>query len=118
MEVLTSVVPGQDIRPVGSDIKQGEVVLVSGTLMGPGEVGTVLHLSLGHRLLWMILSLLMLLLTILTLVSLLPNLSSQAPLPSLWKSHLLNNVQCIIEESYNYFFFFFFFSSTFIFEFV
>ena len=32
---------GQDIRPVGSDIMEGEVVLGRGALMGPGEVSSL-----------------------------------------------------------------------------
>jgi len=40
VEILTkNVEVGQDIRPVGSDIREGEVVLGCGALMGPGEVG-------------------------------------------------------------------------------
>jgi len=40
VEILTkNVEVGQDIRPVGSDIRKGEVVLGRGALMGPGEVG-------------------------------------------------------------------------------
>merc|ERR1719507_2463228 len=39
VEILTKVEVGQDIRPVGSDISEGEVVLGPGALMGPGEVG-------------------------------------------------------------------------------
>jgi len=40
VEILTKKVEvGQDIRPVGSDIREGEVVLGRGALMGPGEVG-------------------------------------------------------------------------------
>merc|ERR1719220_3083729 len=40
VEILTkNVEVGQDIRPVGSDISEGELVLGRGALMGPGEVG-------------------------------------------------------------------------------
>ena len=35
---MQKVEVGQDIRPVGSDIMEGEVVLGRGALMGPGEV--------------------------------------------------------------------------------
>ena len=35
---VQNVEVGQDIRPVGSDICEGEVVLGCGALMGPGEV--------------------------------------------------------------------------------
>ena len=35
---MQNVDVGQDIRPVGSDIREGEVVLGCGALMGPGEV--------------------------------------------------------------------------------
>ncbi|XP_046711894.1 gephyrin-like isoform X7 [Silurus meridionalis] len=31
--------PGQDIRPIGHDIKRGECVLAKGTHMGPSEIG-------------------------------------------------------------------------------
>ena len=30
---------GQDIRPVGSDIKAEDLVLKAGTVLGPGEIG-------------------------------------------------------------------------------
>ena len=39
VEILTEVIPGQDIRPVGSDIRTVETVLRSGLILGPGEVG-------------------------------------------------------------------------------
>lgn len=32
---------GQDIRPVGSDVKKGDVVLKSGTLLGANEIGVL-----------------------------------------------------------------------------
>lgn len=31
--------PGEDVRQVGSDVRQGELVLPAGTLLGPAEVG-------------------------------------------------------------------------------
>jgi len=35
------VTPGQNVRPVGVDLKRGDVVLPGGTLLGPAEVGLV-----------------------------------------------------------------------------
>ena len=32
---------GQDIRPVGTDIKTGEVVVKAGTKLGPSEAGVL-----------------------------------------------------------------------------
>ena len=39
VEILAQVIPGQDIRPVGCDIKTGEKVLSAGQVLGPGELG-------------------------------------------------------------------------------
>ena len=39
VEILSSVTVGQDIRPVGCDIKTGETVLRAGQVLGPGELG-------------------------------------------------------------------------------
>ena len=39
VELLSAVVAGQDVRPVGSDIRVGEVVVGRGAVLGPGEVG-------------------------------------------------------------------------------
>ena len=30
---------GQDIRPIGSDIEKGSMVLNQGTIIGPAEIG-------------------------------------------------------------------------------
>ena len=38
VEILTEVIPGQDIRPVGSDIRTGETVLRSGLILVGGQV--------------------------------------------------------------------------------
>ncbi|XP_072341449.1 gephyrin isoform X9 [Scyliorhinus torazame] len=39
VRILTQARPGQDIRPIGHDIKRGECVLAKGTHMGPSEIG-------------------------------------------------------------------------------
>merc|ERR1719334_374247 len=41
VEILTKVPPGQDIRPVGCDIKTGEKVLSGGQVLGSGELGVM-----------------------------------------------------------------------------
>ncbi|XP_027564455.1 gephyrin isoform X22 [Neopelma chrysocephalum] len=39
VRILVQARPGQDIRPIGHDIKRGECVLAKGTHMGPSEIG-------------------------------------------------------------------------------
>ncbi|KAM9707548.1 LOW QUALITY PROTEIN: gephyrin-like [Menidia menidia] len=39
VRIMVQVRPGQDIRPIGHDIRRGECVLAKGTHMGPSEVG-------------------------------------------------------------------------------
>uniref|UniRef100_A0A8C5CD24 Gephyrin b n=1 Tax=Gadus morhua TaxID=8049 RepID=A0A8C5CD24_GADMO len=39
VRILVQARPGQDIRPIGHDIKRGECVLGKGTHMGPSEIG-------------------------------------------------------------------------------
>jgi gephyrin len=39
IKLLTSVKPGEDVRSIGSDIAKGDVVLESGVLLGPYEIG-------------------------------------------------------------------------------
>ena len=39
VEVLRSVAPGEDIRPKGCDVKEGQTVLGRGTALGPAELG-------------------------------------------------------------------------------
>uniref|UniRef100_A0A3P9J0E0 Gephyrin n=1 Tax=Oryzias latipes TaxID=8090 RepID=A0A3P9J0E0_ORYLA len=39
VRILVQVRPGQDIRPIGHDIRRGECVLAKGTHMGPSEIG-------------------------------------------------------------------------------
>uniref|UniRef100_A0A8C6KGN4 Gephyrin n=1 Tax=Nothobranchius furzeri TaxID=105023 RepID=A0A8C6KGN4_NOTFU len=39
VRILMQARPGQDIRPIGHDIKRGECVLAKGTHMGPSEIG-------------------------------------------------------------------------------
>jgi len=41
VRILKSVTIGQDIRPVGHDIKTGEVVVKAGTKLGPSETGVI-----------------------------------------------------------------------------
>lgn len=40
------VSPGENIRPVGTDLRKGDLLIPAGTLLGPAEVG--LLASLGH----------------------------------------------------------------------
>ncbi|MBP7964928.1 MAG: hypothetical protein KA003_23305 [Caldilineaceae bacterium] len=37
--IQTQVQPGQDVRPVGVDVAEGEIVLAAGVLIGPAEIG-------------------------------------------------------------------------------
>ncbi|CAK8692726.1 unnamed protein product [Clavelina lepadiformis] len=39
VRILKSVTSGQDVRPIGNDIKTGEIVVKSGTRLGPSEIG-------------------------------------------------------------------------------
>lgn len=39
IEIMSQVRPEQEIRPVGSDIQQGQIVLQKGTLITPADVG-------------------------------------------------------------------------------
>ncbi|TSW08322.1 Gephyrin [Bagarius yarrelli] len=39
VRILVQACPGQDIRPIGHDIKRGECVLAKGTHIGPSEIG-------------------------------------------------------------------------------
>ncbi|XP_056282000.1 gephyrin a isoform X2 [Pseudoliparis swirei] len=39
VRILVQARPGQDIRPIGHDIRRGECVLAKGTHMGPSEIG-------------------------------------------------------------------------------
>nr|XP_039255074.1 gephyrin-like isoform X1 [Styela clava] len=45
ISILTEAKEGQDIRQVGSDIKKGVVLLRSGTLLGPSEIGVLASLG-------------------------------------------------------------------------
>ena len=45
IKVLNEPTPGQDIRPVGSDIEAGSVILAKGTVIGPAEVGLLATLG-------------------------------------------------------------------------
>ncbi|KAL2622320.1 hypothetical protein R1flu_002525 [Riccia fluitans] len=46
--VLRGVVKGQDIRPVGSDIAQGDTLLRSGDKIGPAEIGLLASMGFTH----------------------------------------------------------------------
>lgn len=41
ISIATQAKVGQDIRPIGSDIKKGELVLKAGTLLGANEIGVL-----------------------------------------------------------------------------
>ncbi|XP_071862416.1 molybdenum cofactor synthesis protein cinnamon [Bombus fervidus] len=47
IEIMTEVQPYQDIRPIGCDIKKGELILKSGTKLGAIELG--LAAACGYR---------------------------------------------------------------------
>lgn len=40
------VQPGANIRPVGSDVRQGDLVLPAGTVLGPAEIGLAANLGI------------------------------------------------------------------------
>ncbi|XP_063217717.1 gephyrin [Bacillus rossius redtenbacheri] len=48
VEILVAPKVGQDIRPVGSDIKEGEVVLRKGAVLGPSELGLLATVGVVH----------------------------------------------------------------------
>lgn len=39
VNISRSAQPGEDVRQVGSDVRQGELVLPAGTHLGPAEMG-------------------------------------------------------------------------------
>ncbi len=39
VQIHVQVQPGQDVRPVGVDVAEGEIVLAAGALIGPAEIG-------------------------------------------------------------------------------
>jgi len=41
------VQPGENIRPIGSDVRKGELVLSKGTILGPAEIGLVANLGVN-----------------------------------------------------------------------
>jgi molybdenum cofactor synthesis domain-containing protein len=41
------VTPGENIRPIGSDIRRGDVVLAAGTRLGPAEIGLAANLGIS-----------------------------------------------------------------------
>ncbi|XP_076237734.1 molybdenum cofactor synthesis protein cinnamon [Calliopsis andreniformis] len=41
IEIMTEIKYGQDIRPIGCDIKKGELILTSGTKLGAVELGLI-----------------------------------------------------------------------------
>ena len=43
-EVIT---PGENIRPIGVDIEEGERLLSAGTVLGPAEIGLVAHMGIN-----------------------------------------------------------------------
>ncbi len=47
VRILSAVRAGADIRPVGSDISQGERVLQSGSVIGPAEIGLLASLGIA-----------------------------------------------------------------------
>lgn len=45
VEILEEIPPGNNIRPAGEDMRRGEIVLLSGTEMGPWEIGVLATLG-------------------------------------------------------------------------
>ena len=41
------VTPGENIRPVGSDVRAGDVILPAGTILGPAEIGLVAAMGIN-----------------------------------------------------------------------
>jgi len=41
------VQPGSNIRPVGSDVRKGDLVLPAGTILGPAEIGLVANMGIN-----------------------------------------------------------------------
>ena len=48
MRILKAVTTGQDIRPVGHDIRTGEVVVKGGTKLGPSETGVIASVGVAQ----------------------------------------------------------------------
>ena len=41
------VKPGQNVRPIGSDVRQGDLILPAGTILGPAEIGLVANMGIN-----------------------------------------------------------------------
>lgn len=41
------VAPGDNVRPVGSDVRKGELILPAGTVLGPAEIGLVANMGIN-----------------------------------------------------------------------
>ena len=48
MEILKVVVSGQHIRPLGSDIPKGEVVVRSGSVLSPSHIGVLASIGVPN----------------------------------------------------------------------
>lgn len=44
---MEDVQPGANIRPVGSDVRRGDLVLPAGTMLGPAEIGLVANMGVN-----------------------------------------------------------------------
>ncbi len=40
------VQPGENIRPIGSDVRKGDLILSAGTVLGPAEIGLIANLGI------------------------------------------------------------------------
>jgi molybdenum cofactor synthesis domain-containing protein len=41
------VAPGENVRPVGSDVRKGDLILPAGTMLGPAEIGLVANMGVN-----------------------------------------------------------------------
>lgn len=48
VHITRAAQPGEDVRQVGSDVRQGELVLPAGTHLGPAEVGILATVGATH----------------------------------------------------------------------
>lgn len=41
------VIPGENVRPIGSDVRKGDLILPAGTVLGPAEIGLVANMGVN-----------------------------------------------------------------------
>eukprot|EP01130_Rhizamoeba_saxonica_P016837 TRINITY_DN785_c0_g1_i1.p1 TRINITY_DN785_c0_g1~~TRINITY_DN785_c0_g1_i1.p1 ORF type:complete len:429 (+),score=113.45 TRINITY_DN785_c0_g1_i1:108-1394(+) len=52
VKILVDVPEGKDIRPIGSDLAEGQLVLSKGDLLGPGEIGLLATVGITEALVY------------------------------------------------------------------